>query len=161
MASNKTFFLVVGSYLIVLLLSYLGNIAYFNNNTADDLNESTLTAYSQPFIGKNNATKLIKQRIQVVKDKYQAILQSSDWTLLRASTNVTIEILTPKTPAKWPLYIKTTASIPSSPKNVFNLFQWSNLQATGKAIDPFFEDISLVLDPAREIKVFRRVRFII
>jgi hypothetical protein len=115
MESNWTFWLVILSYFVILLLSYLVHKPFLNINQCTGINgtcevepEVELDEAMSPIIGNKNATQVIKNRLKVVKQEYDAILMSTEWKVLRTGTNVSVETLEPNNAAKWPLYLKVT-----------------------------------------------------
>eukprot|EP00596_Hydrurales_sp_CCMP1899_P008299 CAMPEP_0119035762 /NCGR_PEP_ID=MMETSP1177-20130426/2960_1 /TAXON_ID=2985 /ORGANISM="Ochromonas sp, Strain CCMP1899" /LENGTH=668 /DNA_ID=CAMNT_0006994481 /DNA_START=128 /DNA_END=2135 /DNA_ORIENTATION=- len=119
---------------------------------------SSLFGLTSPWIGKQNATRLINRRLQTLEEEYTALLGRNDWSTVRMSlsSNVTIESCKSED-VKAPMYIRTTAVFDTSPEELHGYFYSDKYDATQKAVDAYYDSSSLLLSPSEKISVMRKV----
>jgi hypothetical protein len=144
--SSNYFFFFLG-------LAYFSAI-FFAWHSASKAN--SISALQSPWIGQQNATKLINQRLQFIEDKFEKALRRNDWTVLRMVKNVTIEKMN-SDDGSWPIYIKTTAIFDAQPEDVFKHLGWQQFDETQRKVDRFHESASLIFPPSHKAKVVRKV----
>lgn len=115
------------------------------------------TVSHSPWVGENNATKLIDQRLQLIQNRYQKVLVRDDWKMLRMSPNVTIETMSSED-GSWPGYIRTCAIFQAQPVDILKHLGWLQYHETQKIVDRFHESAHLLFAPSHKSKVIRKVR---
>ena len=110
-----------------------------------------------PWIGENNATKLIDLRLNLIQERFQKVLVREDWKLLRMSPNVTIETMSSED-GSWPGYIRTCAIFQAKPAEILRHLGWLQFDETQKKVDRFHESAYLLFAPSHKSKVMRKVR---
>lgn len=112
-----------------------------------------------PWIGENNATKLIDLRLNLIQERFQKVLMREDWKVLRMSPNVTIETMSSED-GSWPGYIRTCAIFQAKPTEILRHLGWLQFDETQKKVDRFHESAHLLFAPSHKSKVMRKVRII-
>lgn len=156
MEVNKSLYHVYFTILCYFITLY---IAYIYRTRPIDITvtqtQVNANSFDLPILGSKNTTKVLNQKFQQMKNDYEVKLLEKDWKILRSSQNISVELLETK---GWPLYIKLIANFQNiQPKQLLEYFQLEKYEKTQKAIDPFFDKSSLLIDVNREFKVLHRV----
>lgn len=140
----------------VLALLYLSIILLSWHHAVSNRPDKTNPVLLSPWIGQNNATKLIDNRLQLIQDRYQKILVKNTWKVLRMSPNVTIETMNSED-GSWPCYIRTTAIFDAQPTEILKHLGWLQFDETQRRVDRFHESAHMLFAPSHKSKVIRKV----
>ena len=132
-------------------------IARYLQYSIDNAPVISISVKSSPFIGRENATKIIQNRYKDVKNSFESALSSSGWSILRKGhENISIE--TKAATEGGPLFIRVTALFQAAPEKVYSAFSWDQFESTQKVVDPFFESAQLLLKLSANILLIRKVQ---
>jgi len=143
-------FFSMGSILAVLYLVAVLASTYYRSLMI----EISTKAVTSPWVGKHNATRVVRTRLETIQKDFEGTLLAEDWRVLRSTSDIKIEIK--KNPEGWPDYIRTTTILNAKPADAYNLFTWENFDETQKKIDPFYESSAALLDPTAAVKVIEK-----
>ena len=57
------------------------------------------------------------------------------------------------------MFIRTTTLLTSRPGEVADYFAWHNFDWIQRAVDPFYESSQILMEPSKQIKLIRKVRY--
>ena len=146
----------VAAILLTLLYLFTVLFSWYYAVSNSTISEKANSVSQSPWIGQHNATKLIDQRLLLIQDRYEKVLGSDKWKLLRMSPNVTIETLSSED-GSWPLYIRTCAIFYAQPIDILKHLGWLQFDETQRKIDRFHESSHLLFAPSHKSKVIRKV----
>ena len=96
-----------------------------------------------PHVSDGNWTSTARRRWSDLKADINVAMESKDWKVLRRSggssaERITIEAL-PAKDGVWPVWIRSTTSVPISPEALQSIFSWENEEydKTSKLLDPY------------------------
>ena len=154
---------VAASHVIVMMFLYIACLAcsllysgrYDLDCTAD-----------LPWIGSQNATNIVMERLKNIEMEYEAALLSGKWTCLQSEPNFTIEVMETESGER-PVYLRTTTVYPMKPEQLYKRFKTDNFDITMKTVNPLYESSKLLFSPATKfffpangIDIVKIVRFI-
>lgn len=136
---------VICAFVIKLAIDYSGyGLTDILASTSPPSSSSSIVITTTNGDKKKELTLIQNRYIAIHDDYIRAMNDVHSWKILRQYNDIVIETSNDNGNATWPLFIKTTAIIHNKPSDLYDIFRWTNFDATQRAIDPFYESSSSV-----------------